>query len=156
MMKPASLEIEELEVRVDRNFIADYFSFKGSVNGVSQEVTSSFTEGRVENTISVEGQESKNSVKVRRNAFLLPNPIFSPYLVLTKKYRCDLEERLELSAYIIPQIEVPFSLEPQEGVPCSLVMELGGIKIELQTDDQGDLKALLIPAQKLEVLKTGF
>jgi hypothetical protein len=156
MMKPASLKIEELEIRVDRNFIADYFSFKGSVNGVAQEVTSSFTEGRVENTIVVEGQESKNSVKVRRNAFLLPNPIFSPYLVLTKKYRCDLEERLELSAYIIPQIEVPFSLEPQEGVSCSLVMELGGIKIELQTDDQGDLKALLIPAQKLEVLKTGF
>lgn len=88
--------------------------------------------------------------------FLLPNPIFSPYLVLTKKYRCDLEERIELSAYIIPQLEVPFSLVSQEGVPCLLMLELGGIKIELQTDGQGDLKAILIPAQKLEVLKTGF
>lgn len=88
--------------------------------------------------------------------FLLPNLIFSPYLVLAKKYRCDLEERIELSAYIIPQLEVRFTLESQEGAPCSLMLELEGIKIELQTDDHEDLKAILIPAQKLEVLKTGF
>ena len=156
MTKPLSMEIGELKIRLDKNFIASSFSFKGSVNGVEQYISSSIREGHVENTIVVGGQESRSTADVRRDAFLLPNPIFSPYLVLTKKYRCELEERVDLSAYIIPQLEVSFSLVSQEGVPCSLIMELGGIKIELQTDGQGDLKAILIPAQKLEVLKTGF
>lgn len=156
MTKPLSMEIEELVIRLDKNFIASSFSFEGSVNGVEQHISSSIREGHVENTIVVGGQESRSTADVRRDAFLLPNPIFSPYLVLTKKYRCELEEKAYLSAYIIPQLEVPFTLESQEGAPCSLMMKLGGIKIELQTDSQGDLKAVLIPAQKLEVLKTGF
>lgn len=156
MMKPLSMEIGEMKIRLDKNFIASSFSFKGSVNGVEQYISSSIREGHVENVIVVGGQESRSTADVRRDAFLLPNPIFSPYLVLAKKYRCDLEERIDLSAYIIPQLEIPFTLESQEGVPCTLLMELGDIKIELQTDGQGDLKAILIPAQKLEVLKTGF
>lgn len=156
MTKPASLEIEKLTIRLDKNFIASSFCFKGSVNGVLQEVSSSISEGDVENKIKVGGHESQMTVKMRRDAFLLPNPIFSPYMVMTKKFRCDLSEKVELSAYIIPQLEVLFTLEPREGVPCSLLMELSGIKIELQTDDEGGLKALFIPAQKLEVLKTGF
>ena len=156
MTKPAKMEVRELKIRLDKNFIASSFLFRGSVNGVEQDVSSSIREGHVENIIVVGGQERQSAVDVRRDVFLLPNPIFSPYLVLTKKYRCDLVERTELSAYIIPQLEVPFTLESQEGAPCLLMVELGGIKIELQTDDQGDLKVILIPAQKLEVLKTGF
>lgn len=156
MTKPASLEIEKLTIRLDKNFIVSSFYFKGSVNGIAQEVSSSITEGNVENRIKVGGHESQHGVKVRRDAFLLPNPIFSPYMVMTKKFRCDLSEKAELSAYIIPQLEVPFTLEPKEGVPCSLSMEISGIKIELQTDEIGDLKAIFVPVQKLEVLKTGF
>ena len=156
MTKPATIEVGELKIRLDKNFIASSFIFRGSVNGVEQDVSSSIREGHVENIIVFGGQERRSAVDVKRDVFLLPNPIFSPYLVLTKKYRCDLLKRTELSAYIIPQLEVPFTLESQEGAPCLLMMELGGIKIELQTDDKGDLKAILIPAQKLEVLKTGF
>jgi len=156
MTKPVDMEIEELDIRLDKNFIASFFSFKGSVNGVQQDVASTISEGDVENRIRVAGQESLSTVKVRRDAFLLPNPIFSPYLVLTKKFRCTLEEAIELSAYIIPQLENPFTLSPVEGEPCSLIMQLSGIRIELQTDEEGNLISLSVPAQRLEVLRTAF
>lgn len=156
MTKPADLEIKELDIRLDKNFIARSFRFKGSVNGVQQEVSSTISEGDVENTIKVAGQESQSTVKIRRDAFLLPNPVFSPYVVLTKKFMCTLEEEIELSAYIIPQLENPFTLNSVEGVPCTLIMQLSGITIELQTDDEGNLIALSVPAQRLEVLRTAF
>ena len=156
MTKPADMEIEELEIYLDKNFIASSFYFKGSVNGVLQEVSSTVSDGDVENRIRVAGQESQSTVKIRRDAFLLPNPVFSPYLIVAKKFRCALEEEIELAAYIIPQLENIFTLSPVEGVPCSLVMQLSGIRIELQTDEEGNLIALSIPAQRLEVLKTAF
>ncbi len=156
MTKPADMEIEQLEIHLDKNFIASSFYFKGSVNGVRQEVSSLISEGEVENTIKVAGQESQSTVKIRRDAFLLPNPVFSPYLVITKKFKCTMEEGIELSAYIIPQLENIFILSPVEGVPCSLIMQLSGIRIELQTDEGGNLIALSVPAQRLEVLKTAF
>lgn len=156
MTKPADMEIEELDIRLDKNFIASSFHFKGSVNGVQQEVSSTISDGEVENRIMVAGQESQSTVNIRRDAFLLPNPIFSPYLVLTKKFMCALEEEIELSAYIIPQLENPFTLSPVDGEPCSLIMLLSGIRIELQTDDEGNLIAFSVPAQRLEVLRTAF
>jgi len=156
MTKPTPMEIEKLTICLDKNFIPNHFYFIGSVSGVAQEVSSSIKEGDVKNRIRVAGQERENTVKIKRDAFLLPNPIFSPYLVLTKKFRCALEtieEKVELSAYIIPQFEVSFTLEPKEGEPCSLFMELNGIQIELPTDDEGDLRAIYIPSQKLKVIQ---
>lgn len=153
MTKPAAMEIEKLTLRLDRNFIPNHFYFKGSVSGVTQEISSLITEGAVHNKIRVEGQERESTVKIKRDSFLLPNPIFSPYLILTKKFRCTLEEKVELSAYIIPQFEVSFTLESKEGEPCSLIAELSGIQIEIQTDNEGDLKAIYIPSQKLKVIQ---
>ncbi|MFP4081355.1 MAG: hypothetical protein ACLFVG_01215 [Candidatus Aminicenantes bacterium] len=155
--KPIPMRIDQLTLHLDNHFIADQFYFKGSVNGMDQEISSSITEGRVENTILVAGQERKNTVNIRRDSFLLPNPVFSPYLIITKKYRCSLkipEEKLELSAYIIPQLEVPFLLRSKQAQPCCLIMEISGIEIELQTDSQGDLKAVFIPSQKLKVIRS--
>jgi len=156
LTKPADMEIKELDIRLDKDFTARSFRFKGAVNGVQQEVSSIISEGHVENTIIVAGQKSQSTVEIRRDAFLLPNPVFSPYLALTKKYKCTLEEKIELSAYIIPQFESPFTLSPVEGVPCSLIIQLSGTRIELQTDDEGNLIALSVPAQRLEVLRTAF
>ena len=155
MMKPTAIEIESLIIRMDKDFIPLHFYFKGSVNGMVQEVLSTIAEGRVENKIRVAGQERASTVKIKRDALLLPNPIFSPYIVLTKKFRCTLEEKVELSAYIIPQLEVSFTLEPKEDDPCSLIMELGGMVIELETDEKGELKAVSVPSQKLRVIQ-GF
>ena len=152
MTKPIAMEIESLTLRLDKSFIPRHYYFKGSVSGVAQEISSLIVEGRVENTIQVGGQEQKNSVKIKRDAFLLPNPVFSCYMVVTKKFRCALEEPAELSAYIIPQLEVPFTLEFKEESPCSLIMQISGIKIELETDDEGNLKSLRIPSQRLQIM----
>ena len=154
--KPTSLEIERLTIGLDRSFVPNHFSFKGSVSGVIQEISSTIKEGNVENTIRVAGQEQKNTVKIKRDAILLPNAIFSPYIVLTKKFRCTIEETIELSAYIIPQLETPFTLEAKEESPCTLIMRLSGLEIEIETDEEGMLKTLHIPSQRLRVIQNSF
>jgi len=98
--------------------------------------------------------EQTETVEIRRDAFILPNPVFSPYMVLTKKYRCGLQERIELSAYIIPQMEVPATLEPIEKVPCRLMMNLGNTQFEMETDEQGTLNLLEMPSHNLRVVRT--
>lgn len=154
--KPTSIEIERLTIGLDRSFVPNHFSFKGSVSGVVQEIFSSIKEGNVENTIRVAGQEQRNTVKIMRDAILLPNAVFSPYIVLTKKVRCALEDSIRLSAYIIPQLEAPFTLEPKEESPCTLIMRLGGLEIEIETDEEGNLKTLHIPSQRLRVIQDRF
>ena len=154
MTKPVPLEINQLVLRLDKSFIPWRFYFKGSVGGVGQEITSSISEGEVKNIIRVSGQESEVEVKVKRDAFLLPNAIFSPYVVLTKKFRCSLEEKVVLSAYIIPQLEVSFTLEAKEDSPCVLVMHMSGIEIEIETDEQGSLRSLVIPAKRLRIVQS--
>jgi hypothetical protein len=153
MTKPIRMTIDELTIRMDPSFIPNYFKFKGTVSGVEQEVTSTLKEGKVVSSIKMGDQEYQQSAEVKRNTFLLPNPMFSPYMVITKKFLCNLEESVELSGYIIPQVETPFILGPQEDIPCSLLMELGATQIELITDEQGRLNELRIPLQKLRIVR---
>jgi hypothetical protein len=154
MTKPIAIEIDELVIHVDKSFISRQFLFRGKVSGVEQEVRSIISEGQVVNIKKVAGQEQSEAVSIRRDAFLLPNPVFSPYMVLTKKYRCDLQEKIDISAYIIPQMEVPATIEPKKDDPCRLIMRLAATEIELETNEQGNLNAVDIPSQNLRVLKT--
>jgi hypothetical protein len=151
--KPLSLIIEELVIRLDSNFIPAEFRFKGSVGGVEQDVESVLKEGEARNTIRISGQEQIHTQQVRRDAFLLPNPIFSPYMAITKKFRCSLTESQELSAYMIPQVETEFTLSPQEHQPCTLILEMGGSQMELTTDENGQLIELSIPLQRLRIVR---
>jgi hypothetical protein len=153
MTKPVDMEIHSLILRLDKSFIPLQFNFKFSVGGVVQEISSLIMDGQVENTLHVSGQEYKSTVKIKRDAFLLPNPVFSCYMVVAKKFRCHLQEPVELSAYIIPLFEVPLSLEFDEESPCSMILEVSGITMEMETDDEGSLKFLHSPAQKLKVYK---
>jgi len=152
MTRPIALEIDSIRIRLNRSFIPLEFHFKGSVSGVKQEIRSFFSESGAVIITQVSGQERKTTVSVKRDAFLLPNAIYSPYVVITKKFRCQLQEQLELSAYIIPQLEMSFTLEPKEDSPCILVMNRKGIEIELETDEQGNLKSLVIPSQRLKII----
>ena len=152
MTKPIPLEINELRLSLNKNFIPLEFYFKGSVSGVAQEIISTISDGYVQNIISVSGQKRESEAKIRRDAFILPNAIFSPYVVLVQKFRCQLVEKMELSAYVIPQLEMPFTLEPRETDPCALIMNMGGIRIEIETDSEGSLKSIIIPSQKLKVI----
>jgi hypothetical protein len=153
MTKPVRMEIERLYIRLNKSFIPTRFEFKGSVSGVSQEISSNLAGGLAENVIRVSGQEQQNVVKIKRDAFLLPNPVFSPYMVITKKFSCSMQAPLELSAYIIPQMEAPFTLEPDEETPCTLIMTLGPTQVELVTDETGILKEVNIPSQNLRITR---
>ena len=153
MIKPVDMEIHSLILRLDKSFIPRQFNFSFSMGGVVQEISSLIVDGQVENTIYVAGQEYKSTVKIKKDAFLLPNPVFSCYMVVAKKFRCYLPEPAELSAYIIPLFEVPLSLEFDEESPCSMILEISGIAMEIETDDEGSLKFLHSPVQKLKVYK---
>lgn len=154
MTKPIAIEIESLVIRLDKSFIPQRFLFKGRVSGVSQDIQSAFIEGKVENTKRVAGQERTEIADIKRDAILLPNPIFSPYMVLTKKYLCSLQETTKISAYIIPQMEVSATLEPKQDSPCHLVLHLGPAEIEIETDEEGILNGLVISSQSLKVVRT--
>lgn len=151
MTKPVAIEVDRMIIELDRSFIPIRYSFKGEMGGIKQEILSEFSEGDVIHTIHVSGQEQRVQRKVKRDAFLLPNPIFSPYVVITKKFGCRLEEKIDLSAYLIPQLETSFILEPKEEEPCVLLMDLNGTVLEIETDEDGRLISLLIPSQNLRV-----
>ena len=151
MTKPVDIEVERLVIEMDRSFIPNRYSFKGRMSGVRQEMTSVLTEGDVVNTIVVSGQEQRLEAKIRRDAFLLPNPIFSPYLVIAKKFGCLLQEKRELSAYLIPQMEASLTIEANGENSCLLLLDLNGTRIELETDAAGQIKALWIPSQNIRV-----
>jgi len=154
MTKPIAIEIDELVINLDKSFIPRQYLFRGRVSGVDQEIRSIISEGKIVNTRNVAGQQQSEAVSIRRDAFLLPNPVFSPYMVLTKKYRCSLQEEVDVSAYIIPQMEVPATLVPKKDDPCRLIMHLAANEIELETNEEGMLNTMDIPSQSLRVLKT--
>lgn len=151
MTKPITIEIDRLVIRLDKSFIAESYTFEGRVSGVSQNIQSRFSQGTVVNTRQVAGQTQTETADVKRDAVLLPNPVFSPYMILTKKFRCSLERSEAISAYIIPQIEIPATLEPHQDSPCRLVLRLGPTKIDMTTDEDGNLKEMAIPSQNLKI-----
>jgi len=153
MTKPIPMNIEKLTIRLDKSFIASQYYFKGSVSGVEQEVLSVINEGSVENIILVAGQEQKSENKIRRDALLLPSAIYSPYIVLTKRFPCTLLEKTELSVYSIPQMEMPVFVEPSEFNPCHFILEMTGSEIHLGTDEDGNLNSLEIPLKNLRVIR---
>lgn len=152
MTDPVPVELDQLIIRLSPSFIPQAFLMKATISGISQEISSTIKEGTVENTIMVAGRESYNIVQIKRDAFLLPNPFFSPYMVITKKFRCGSPQTAEMSAYIIPQMEAPFSLVEDEEVPCLLKMEISGKVIELRTDALGKLLSLNIPSQSIKIV----
>jgi hypothetical protein len=151
MTDPVPVELENLMIRLNVSFIPQEFSMIGSISGIPQVISSEIKEGMVENTILVAGRENKNITKIKRDAFLLPNPFFSPYMVITKKFRCGSPQSAELSAYTIPQMEAPFSMVQDAENPCLLKMVISGKLIELMTDNSGRLLSLYIPSQNIRV-----
>lgn len=153
MAKPLRLEVESLTIRLSRDYIPTDFSFKGSMNGTDQDITTVIREGRVRNTIITGGRESVTETQVRRDALILPNPIFSPYLVLAKKYGCGLKDKREISVYMVPQVEIAGSLESDPADPCRLMLKLAGVEMSLETDAEGHFLSLSMPAQNLKVVR---
>lgn len=153
MTKPIPMVIEKLTIRLDKSFIASQYYFKGSVSGVEQEVLSVINEGNVANIILVRGQEQKSEVKIRRDALLLPDAVYSPYIVLAKRFPCTLQEKNELSVYFIPQAETFASAEPSEFNPCHIILEIAGSEIHVGTDEDGNLDSIEIPLKNLRVVR---
>ncbi|OGD29541.1 MAG: hypothetical protein A2Y56_02390 [Candidatus Aminicenantes bacterium RBG_13_63_10] len=151
MTKPLRLDIDSMTLVVSKDFIPREYRFLGALNGMSQDISSRIQDGRVENTIRMAGQENVLTADVRRNAILLPNPLFSPYLVLAKKFGCGLKDKAEVSVYLIPQVEITGTLQAAPDNPCALTLDLAGVQVSLLVDGTGRLVSLSIPGQSLKV-----
>jgi hypothetical protein len=149
MTKPIPIRIDQMIIQLNESYIPTGFSFEGTISGMKQKVKSVISDGHVENVIHISGQEQTSSADIRRDAFLLPNPVFSAYMAITKKFRCSLKEEKQLSAYYIPQVEVPFLLNADENNSCLLLMDISSSVIELATNPDGDLLEVNIPGQNL-------
>ncbi len=154
MTKPIAISIERLVIRLDKSYIPESYLFEGQISGVPQNIQSFFSEGKAKNTKMVGGQEREETVAIKRDAVLLPNPIFSPYMVLTKKFRCGLQDTAEITAYIIPQMEVTGTIAPKQDDPCRIVLQLGPTQVEIETDEEGTLTGLDMPSSSLKVVRT--
>lgn len=149
LTKPVSVEIERLLIEMDKNFIPLRYEFWGTMGGVRQEIASVISDGFVENTVRVSGQEQMSRIQITRDALLLPNPVLSPYVIVGKRFGCGFEGRRTLSAYIIPQIETPLTINASDQNPCLLFLQLGETFVELEIDEGGRLKKVHIPSQNL-------
>ncbi|MBD3414736.1 MAG: hypothetical protein GF421_09940, partial [Candidatus Aminicenantes bacterium] len=85
--KPVSVQIERLLVQLDKDFIPLGYQFKGVLSGTRQSISSTISDGTVHNIIHVEGQKQERTFQIKRDSFLLSNPIFSLYMVITKKFQ---------------------------------------------------------------------
>lgn len=154
--KPVPVEIDQLCVELSKNFIPRRFYFKGSVSGVEKEIKSVITDGYVENSVFIHGQEQRETTHIKRDALLLPNPVFSPYMVLAKKYSCSLHQKIETQAYIIPQTETKITIKPAKKDPCTLVVKMNQTQIKIKTNPQGSLISIGIPSQYLKVIHSSL
>ncbi len=151
MTKPLDLKVESLTLALSKDFIPVEYSFSGSINGTRQEVTTKFREGEALNSIVVAGQETTSEASVRRDALILPNPLFSPYVVLAKRYACGLKDKVQVSAYMVPQVEIAGDLQSDPAAPCSFTLDLAGVQIILETDGDHHLVSISIPSQNIKV-----
>jgi hypothetical protein len=152
LTKPVAIEIERLTIELDPNFIPVRYTFLGTMSGLRQEITSVISDGLAENTRKVAGQEQTSRIQIKRDAVLLPNPVMAPYLVIGKRFGCGMDEKRDLSAYIIPQMETPITIETSAENPCLLNIQFGETLVELEIDDGGRLKRLRFPSQDLEAV----
>ncbi len=147
--KPASLITELMLIEMDKEFKPLSFHFKGKVRGVEQEVISTISEGEVKNTLRAGEQKRETTSKISSDALILPNSFFSPYLVLARK-AAGLKEKMTFKAYIVPQMELNLTVEPDSENSRLLHINLVGVKIDVLTDSQGFLEMVSVPGQMFE------
>ncbi len=149
MTKPVSLVTELMMIEMDKEFRPLRFVFKGNVQGMIQEIESVVSQGEVKNTGRAGEQTMESTSKISSDALILPNSFFSPYVVLAKRAK-GIKEKMTYKAFIVPQLEVNVSAEPDSEQADLLHVNLVGVKIELLTDEEGNIESLSVPGQMME------
>jgi fermentation-respiration switch protein FrsA (DUF1100 family) len=149
LTKPASLITELMLIEMDKEFKPLSFHFKGKVRGMEQEIESTISQGEVKNMIRAGGQKKEMTSKISSDALILPNSFFSPYLVLARK-AAGLKEKMTFRAYVVPQMELNLTVEPDSDNSRLLHVNLVGVKIDVLTDEERFLEKVSVPGQMFE------
>ncbi len=169
----AQFKIMETDFVISMHLVSNTLLFPeslamgGEVGGERYRVSTKFLEGKAINRTTRDGDTSTAVVSIHKNAVILPYGLFYPYTFLVKRYDFEKGGKQEFFGYIVPQTEVPVSLEykGREKVDFesgSLELERllaslrGALGVNLWLDETKELTKLSIPLQGIEVYRQGY
>jgi alpha/beta superfamily hydrolase len=169
----AQFKVMEMGFTVNMDLVLDTLLFPqslnmdGKVRKEAYKVSTEFSEGKAISHTTKDKDTSTTEVPIHRDALILPNGLFYPYTFLVKRYDFEKGGKQEFFGYIVPQVEMPISVEDKgkEKVDFEtgsfelekLLVSLGGaLGVNLWLDEKKDLIKLSIPLQGIEVYKDGY
>lgn len=162
LSRPVEFETRNLLIQTDTRGRARKFEFKGSVRGIEQEVTAEISDRSAENRIRAAGQVVAKSDPVHVGTFLLPNLLFSPYVLVAHFLESGKEGHPEgeLHAYVPPQAEIPFSLTRNpEKKRLDLWLRNAAspeVHVVVELDERGAVKGVHIPSASLSAYRESY
>jgi len=161
--------IVNMDLILDTLFSPESLNMDGKVHGEAYQVSTEFSEGKAINHITKDGDTdtSTTEVLIHEDALMLPNGLFYPYTLLVKRYDFEKRGKQEFYGYIVPQVEMPISVEDKGMEKADfdigsfelerLLVNIGGaLGVNLWLDEKKELIKLSIPLQGIEVYKEGY
>lgn len=169
----AQFKVTEIDFIVNLDLILDTLlspqslSMDGKVGLEAYEVSTEFSEGKAINHLTKDKDTSTAEVTIHDDALILPNGLFYPYAFLLKTYDFGTGGQQEFFGYIVPQMEIPISVEDKgkEEVDFKagsfelrrFLVSLGGaLGVNVWVDENKELIKLSIPMQGIEVYREGY
>jgi uncharacterized protein len=164
---PLNITLRSSETRYSPDWTPISFTADGSFNGSESAIKATFQNG----TATIQGVDSGNATTqtqpVSAQVVLLPNAVFSGYVVLARRLATD-RPGVELKAYVPTQSEfqirvttvaneqaqVGTTLFPVRRYELIFAQPSGDLAVTLTTTPQGDLVRVAIPAQSFEMVRS--
>ncbi len=165
---PIDITSRVAEVSYDLQWGPKSLHIDGVVRGQDVSLKTTFTGGRAQNVIAIQGKSQPKDDPVSPDAVVLPNAFLGSYAALARRLQGQ-GVGAKLPAYIAPQGEITISItasaseriETPRGVVNVTRYGLifanpppaGNLIVNLWADQNGDLVRLSIPAQALELAR---
>lgn len=159
--------VVNMELILDTLLFPQSLNMDGKVRGETYEVSTEFSKGMAISHMTKNGDTSTTEVPIHDDALILPNGLFYPYTLLLKRYNFETGGKQEFFGYIVPQLEMPISVEDKgkEKVDFEtgsfdlerLLVSLGGVLgVNVWVNEKRELIKLSIPLQGIEVYREGY
>lgn len=165
---PIDITSRVAEVSYDQQWGPRSLNIDGVVRGQDVSLKTTFSGGRAQNVIAVQGKPQAKDDPVSADAVVLPNAFLGSYAALARRLQGK-AVGAKLPGYIAPQGEISISvnavaperIETPKGVVnvtrYGMVFTnpppAGNLIVNLWADDNGDLVRFSIPAQGLEMAR---
>jgi pimeloyl-ACP methyl ester carboxylesterase len=163
---PIDVVTRTAEIRYSADWKPTRLSIDGSARGQEVSISTTFADGKADNTITVDGKPTTKSDAVSADTLVLPNAFLGSYAALAHRLS-GAKPGAVYPAYIAPQSEVSVRLSavsddrietPQRAINASrytllITQPKGELQATLWADADGALLRLSVPAQGLELAR---